>query len=121
MRASTIGYLALTIILGGCGSIAAPEAPSSSIQSPDAALLERGRQVAEYRCASCHSITRGVSSRVAAAPPFETLYVRIPPERLGERIRDGLMVDHPSMPLLVRLSPDEEAALEAYMTSVQGR
>jgi mono/diheme cytochrome c family protein len=116
-----VGVIVLAAAACGCQSATVSHAVSHSPESGDLSLLERGRQVAEYRCASCHSISPGVASHMPEAPPFETLYTRVPADRLGERIRDGLMVDHPRMPLLVRLSPDEEAALEAFVASVQHR
>ena len=93
-------------------------APAATPSAPAAAAdIARGREVAEARCASCHAIEAGLTSPLPDAPSFATLYTRFPVDQLGERIRGGLMVDHPRMPLLVSLAPDEARGLQAYLLS----
>ena len=106
----------LAFILAACQTPASPPAASSTA-APAAADIARGREVAEARCASCHAVEAGLTSPLADAPSFATLYTRFPVDQLSERIRGGLMVDHPRMPLLVSLAPDEERGLQAYLLS----
>lgn len=118
-------YPLLALLLAGalaaCQSPGAPPVPGTAITSASSGDVERGRRIAAERCASCHSIERGITSRASDAPAFETLNTRFPADQLGERIRDGLMVDHPRMPLLVALTREDERALEAFLADVQAR
>ena len=108
----------LAVLLLGLSACQTPApGPQAAALAGNPADIALGRQVAEARCASCHAIEAGLTSPLADAPSFATLYTRFPVEQLGDRIRGGLMVDHPRMPLLVSLAPDEERGLQAYLLS----
>lgn len=113
---AALALVAAAISLAACQTPAGAPAATTAA-TPEAADIARGHEVAEARCASCHAIEAGLTSPAPDAPSFATLYTRFPVDQLGERIRGGLMVDHPRMPLLVSLAPDEERGLQAYLLS----
>ena len=114
-----VAPLTLAVLALGLAACQTPaSAPARTTATvPAEADIARGREVAEARCASCHAIEAGLTSPLADAPSFATLYTRFPVDQLGDRIRGGLMVDHPRMPLLVSLAPDEARGLQAYLLS----
>jgi len=72
-----LGAALLLAALSGCGEPAAPLAPPAQASALPGADVARGRQrIAEYGCASCHTIpgVRGSSARVG--PPLRHLASR---------------------------------------------
>ncbi|MFZ1101462.1 MAG: c-type cytochrome, partial [Hyphomicrobiaceae bacterium] len=59
---------------------------------------ERGRALAEIKCARCHAIGTQGESPVAIAPPFRVLPQRHPVEHPAEALAEGIVVGHPLMP-----------------------
>lgn len=79
---------------------------------------QRGRDIAQRLCASCHAIGRAEHSPHAAAPPFRRLEPRVDLDALGSRLRAGLIAGHPEMPVF-RLTREEAAALVRYLKSIR--
>ena len=93
--------------------------PAAAADTP----RERGRSIAEAKCARCHAIGTKGESPVAPAPPFRVLHQRYPIENLAEALAEGIVVGHPMMPEF-RFDPPEIDALLTYIESLspkQGR
>ena len=78
---------------------------------------ERGRALAEIKCARCHAIGTQGESPVAIAPPFRVLSQRYPVEHLAEALAEGIVVGHPLMPEFI-IDPPEIDALLTYIESL---
>jgi mono/diheme cytochrome c family protein len=78
---------------------------------------ERGRTIAETKCARCHAIGTAGESPVALAPPFRVLPQRYPVDHLAEALAEGIVVGHPMMPQFT-LDPPEIHALLTYIESL---
>jgi mono/diheme cytochrome c family protein len=78
---------------------------------------ERGRAIAEAKCARCHAIGTKGESPIALAPPFRVLPQRYPIENLAEALAEGIVVGHPMMPEF-RFDPPEIDALLTYIDSL---
>ena len=81
---------------------------------------ERGRHIAERKCAGCHAIGAIGESHNAAAPPFRTLSRNYPVTALEEALAEGILVGHPAMPEF-SFTPEQIDDLIAYLESVQER
>jgi len=79
--------------------------------------VEIGRQLAEERCARCHSIGEAGSSPLDEAPPFREVVTRYPVENLAEALAEGITVGHDAMPEFV-FSPEEIGDLLAYLETL---
>lgn len=96
----------------------AVSAPASARPKPDP-VVERGREVAEKRCASCHSVAPGGAGPMRDAPAFagrDMQHTAGLEGRLAALTRKG----HYDMPPMT-LSPDEVTALRAYIESLAPR
>ena len=60
-----------------------------------AADAERGRQLAERRCAGCHIVAVGQRNEVAEAPPFEAIARKF--SSSGDALAFSLLGPHPKM------------------------
>jgi len=69
-------------------------------------------------CAGCHAIGRTGQSPHLGAPAFRTLDSRVDLDRFSERLRQGLMSDHPDMPTF-RFTREDARAFIAYLRSIQ--
>ena len=78
---------------------------------------ERGRALAEIRCARCYAIGAEGESPVGIAPPFRVLPQRYPVEHLAEALAEGIVVGHPLMPVFT-FDPPEIDALLTYIESL---
>jgi mono/diheme cytochrome c family protein len=78
---------------------------------------ERGRGIAETKCARCHAIDTAGESPVALAPPFRVLPQRYPVDHLAEALAEGIVVGHPMMPEFT-FDPPEIDALLTYIESL---
>jgi mono/diheme cytochrome c family protein len=80
--------------------------------------LATGRSLAVQNCQSCHSIeARGISPN-PSAPRFRYLSRKYPIDTLQESFAEGVFIGHSVMPQF-EFSPDNVAALLAYIKSVQ--
>ncbi|HEY9219234.1 MAG TPA: cytochrome c [Phenylobacterium sp.] len=111
----TIATLFGIVMLSGC---AASESPEPGLLR--SASFERGRSIAETRCASCHAVDASPESPRADAPPFVRLRERYVAISLQRRLADMVETEHSEMPPL-RLDSEEVDALAAYMEGLQER
>ena len=77
---------------------------------------ERGGELAETWCSSCHLVT-AEGTATDAAPPFHS--IAIAPDLSDEGIRAWLIDPHGNMPV-VDLSEDEIRDIVAYMHELRG-
>jgi mono/diheme cytochrome c family protein len=91
---------------------------SSAEQATSSPLEQQGRVLAERMCARCHAIGRQGKSPHAAAPLFRELGRRVDLDTFVERLREGLMSDHPDMPTF-HFSGEDARAFRLYLRSIQ--
>jgi mono/diheme cytochrome c family protein len=122
MGLKTLFAVAAVAALTACAPVPQQSAAAAPGAAPPdrAALIARGRALAETHCTTCHAIGETGESRLPAAPPFRTLAVRYPVNMLQEAFAEGVLVGHPAMPEF-RFEPDEIDALVAYLESIQER
>jgi mono/diheme cytochrome c family protein len=81
--------------------------------------LERdGRALAERMCSECHAIDKSGQSPHVGAPAFRALDRRVDLDTFMDRLREGLMSDHPDMPAF-RFTREDARALLLYLRSIQ--
>ena len=80
--------------------------------------VERGRELAQASCGSCHAVGRTGGSAMAAAPPFRELHRRYPVEQLAEALAEGISTGHEAMPEF-QLAPAQIEALIAYLKTLE--
>jgi cytochrome c len=90
-------------------------AASASAQSPAA---QRGLTFVRTHCAQCHAIDKASESPLTIAPPFRTLHLKYPIERLERPLTEGIMTNHPTMPQF-RLEPDQVRDVIAYLKALE--
>jgi mono/diheme cytochrome c family protein len=81
-------------------------------------LEEHGRALAERMCSACHAVGRRGKSPHVGAPPFRALDRRVELDTFTDRLREGLMSDHPDMPTF-RFTREDARALLMYLRSIQ--
>jgi mono/diheme cytochrome c family protein len=84
------------------------------------ALQRQGSTLAHQFCSRCHATGQLGSSPHHDAPPFRDLASDVDLDGFAGRLREGLAVGHPDMPMF-RFSRDNARALTAYLRAVQGR
>ncbi|MGP0091648.1 MAG: c-type cytochrome [Xanthobacteraceae bacterium] len=79
-----------------------------------AADADRGRQLAQQRCAGCHVVAPNQRNEVAEAPPFDTIARKL--GFGGDALAFALMGPHPKM----NFSPTRREAddIAAYMRTL---
>jgi cytochrome c len=103
--------LASAVLLIGTAAAFAEEPTSSPLE-------QKGRAIAERMCARCHAIGRQGKSPHAAAPLFRELGHRVDLDTFVDRLREGLMSDHPDMPTF-HFSGEDARAFRLYLRSIQ--
>jgi len=78
-----------------------------------------GRALAERMCARCHAVGRSGRSPHIGAPAFRQLDRRVDLDTFLVRLREGLMVGHPDMPMF-RFTREDARAFVMYLRSIQG-
>lgn len=96
-------------LLGACVSQSGP--------TPQQALAEDGREIAEAQCARCHAVGPIGDSPNAEAPPFRYVLANYHSNVLKEELIEGIRVNH-EMPEF-QLNPQGVDALVAYLQSIQ--
>jgi mono/diheme cytochrome c family protein len=81
-------------------------------------LEQQGRALAERMCSACHAVGRRGKSPHVGAPAFRSLDRRVELDTFTDRLREGLMSDHPDMPTF-RFMREDARALVAYLRSIQ--
>lgn len=113
--------LVLAAILAAADLAQAQTPPAAAEDAVAPGNPRAGRQIAQQRCAACHSIAGTRASPVPAAPRFSRLARRFPIDSLGEALAEGIGVrphENVQMPEYV-LEPQEIADLLAYLRSIQ--
>lgn len=100
---------AALVSLGACVSQSEP--------TPQQALVEDGREIAEAQCARCHAVGPIGDSPTAAAPPFRYVLANYHSNVLKEELIEGIRVNH-EMPEF-QFNPQGVDALVAYLQSIQ--
>jgi mono/diheme cytochrome c family protein len=93
-------------------------ASSGGLAQEDGSLEEHGRALAERMCSACHAVGRRGESPHVGAPPFRALDRRVELDSFTERLREGLMSDHPDMPTF-RFTREDARAFLLYLRSIQ--
>lgn len=106
----TAGLAFMLALLGISTAIAEEKAPSD--------LERRGRALAEGMCAECHAVGEGGQSPHAGAPAFRALDRRLNLDTFMDRLREGLTVGHPDMPMF-RFTREDARAFVLYLRSIQ--
>ena len=112
--------------LAACGALAPapmigprPGPATIAIQADlEGEAIARGRTLAMNGCAGCHAIGRTGASPLPAAPPFRDVVRRRSMEDLARRFEQGLVTDHPAMPLYT-FRASEIDDLRAYLEALQ--
>jgi mono/diheme cytochrome c family protein len=104
------GLAFLLALLGISTAFSQENAPSD--------LTQRGRALAERLCAECHTVGERGESPNAAAPAFRALDRRVNLDSLVDRLREGLTVGHPDMPMF-RFTREDARAFVLYLRSIQ--
>lgn len=94
--------------------------PVEATQGPPATPAERGRAIAETRCAACHAVGEDLSSPRRGAPAFRDLKGRFVPLTLERRLTDINETGHYDMPPLV-LHTDQIEDVAAYLETLDER
>ena len=84
----------------------------------ESTIEQRGRALAERMCVQCHAIGKTGASPHVGAPPFRALDRRVDLDSFIERLREGLMADHPDMPTF-RFGREDARAFLLYLRSIQ--
>jgi mono/diheme cytochrome c family protein len=82
------------------------------------AAVERGRQLTDQSCTSCHATGSAGASPMEAATPFREIVHRYPLDQLEEAFAEGLVTGHPAMPEFV-FRAGEIDDLIAYLESLK--
>jgi cytochrome c len=104
------GLMLAVLLLGTSASLAEQAAPSR--------LEQQGRALAERMCAQCHAVGRSGESPHAGAPLFRELGRRVDLDTFVDRLREGLMSDHPDMPTF-HFDGENARAFRLYLRSIQ--
>jgi mono/diheme cytochrome c family protein len=109
---------AASAAIGALAGVALLTAPIATAQKRTP--VERGRAIAEAKCAGCHAVAGTGRSPRAEAPPLRELPTRYPVEHLAEAFAEGIVVGHPDMPQFTFDPPDIDALL-SYLQSLAPR
>jgi mono/diheme cytochrome c family protein len=110
-RSNVIARLAIIcLLLATSAGLAEDSGPSP--------LERRGRALAERMCSQCHAIGKRGRSPHVGAPAFRALDRRVDLDTFTDRLREGLMADHPDMPTF-RFSREDARAFLLYLRSIQ--
>jgi len=111
-------HVTLPRLMGGAIVAAAGLALlASSAWGADAALIAKGKRLAEANCAVCHAIGPEGASKLAAAIPFRDMALDFDQSELEDALNEGVPTEHPAMPDW-QMTPDQAAALAAFIISL---
>ena len=103
-------FAVVFLLLGTSSGLAEESAPSP--------LQQQGRALAERMCSECHAIGKTGRSPHERAPAFRTIDRRVDLDSFMDRLREGLMVDHPDMSTF-RFTRQDARAFVLYLRSIQ--
>jgi mono/diheme cytochrome c family protein len=109
-QSKMITRAAIILLLGTSVGLAEESAPSP--------LEQQGRALAEQMCSECHAIGKSGQSPHVNAPAFRALDRRLDLDGFMDRLREGLMVGHPDMPMF-RFTREDARAFVLYLRSIQ--
>ena len=92
--------------------------PGFAQDGEPSAAERQGRALAERMCAQCHAVGKSGSSPRVSAPQFRALDRRLDLDTFMDRLREGLMVGHPDMPMF-RFTREDARAFVLYLRSIQ--
>src|SRR5947199_5761226 len=90
----------------------------SAGRGEEVTIEQRGRALAERMCAQCHAIGKTGASPHVGAPAFRALDRRVDLDSFIDRLREGLMADHPDMPTF-RFGREDARAFVLYLRSIE--
>jgi mono/diheme cytochrome c family protein len=99
----------IAALLGASGGHGAAESSDRVVQ---------GHALVKKLCAGCHAIGKRDASPHAAAPPLRNLDRHLELDALADRLRSGLLSNHPDMPMF-RFSREDAWSASAYIRSIQ--
>src|SRR5690554_3136104 len=119
MKRVTLAASAFLLLLGACANQEAPSTANSlqgrAVPSVQVAVdSDRGLEVAQRWCASCHQV-EPLGSRRSAAPSF--MEIAQDPRKDHAWLEAFMSEEHLPMPTF-RLYPDEQAHVIAYIESL---
>lgn len=109
------GFLACLVLAACAGP--APN-PGPGFPGAESEQIAAGNQIANGRCASCHSVGKAGISPLALAPPLRNISARYRLDVLREELQQGLHVGAVDMPKF-SFTLAEIDALTAYLASIQ--
>lgn len=109
------GFLACLVLAACAGP--APN-PGPAFPGAESEQIAAGNQIANERCASCHSVGKAGKSPLALAPPLRSISARYRLDVLREELQQGLHVGAVDMPKF-SFTLAEIDALTAYLASIQ--
>ena len=95
--------------------MAANEAIAAQTFSPAA---QRGLTLVRTNCATCHAVDKVSESPLKIAPPFRTLHDKYPIENLRRPLREGIIANHPTMPVF-RFDVGQVRDVMAYLKTLE--
>jgi len=95
-------------------SISACASQAETPQTP----VQRGQELVETNCGTCHATGVTGESPAPEAPAFRTLSENYRVSDLQEALAEGISVGHPAMPVF-EFTPEDVDAVIAYLQSVQ--
>lgn len=81
-------------------------------------MFAMGRELAETHCAACHAIASNDASPHPDAFALREVSRRYPVAFLDEAFVEGIVVNHPDMPVFAFSAPEAEALL-TYLEAIQ--
>ncbi len=108
--------LASAIVILSLGVLASGNHVSANELDP--VEVEKGRELAESYCSSCHAIGVEGRSTHPHSPPFRIISKMYPVEHLEEAFAEGIYTGHPDMPAF-EFTVERLSALLEYIKSVQ--
>ena len=114
MRAR-LALLALSLLTFGCAT-----GQNAGNGYAPATAAERGRDLAQRRCAGCHALDLQSQSPRMNAPPFREMRIRYNQASFQHRMAEISEGGHYDMPPL-RLDPADARDVAAYIESLESR
>ena len=95
--------------------ITVTQANAAEVLSPAA---QRGQTLVNADCAQCHATDQVSNSPLKIAPPFRSLHTKYPIETLRLPLREGVLTNHPTMPIF-RFDTGQVEDIIAYFKTLE--
>lgn len=119
MKPEAAAALTIGLFLAGGSALAWTPKGSSSVEPAVEPAVERGAQLAQERCASCHAVALEARSPEHDAPQFRVLSRVYSRQDLVRKLDDIAANGHFEMPP-VALREDEMQDIAAYISTLDG-